>query len=103
MGSIPSCIGNLTNLIEFQIGNDASLGTYTVDVTGTIPLSMNRLTNLELLIISNTKLTGNVLSRKHFHFETMWLFQINNNNFNGTIVIVFVIYLYQILNYLVIH
>ncbi len=51
IGTIPSCIGQMTKLTGLQ--------WYSNKLTGSIPTSIGQLTNLLVLILSTNSLTGN--------------------------------------------
>ena len=72
IGSIPSEIGNLTNLTELYL--------YFNQLTGSIPSEIVNLTNLERLKLYNNQLTG-VIPESICDLNIDWS---NSNNFNIT-------------------
>ena len=75
-GSIPSSIGDLTNLIN--------LNFLINDLTGTIPLSIENLTSLETLDLAGNDLTGSIPSEIGSLTSLTYL-DIENNQLTGSI------------------
>jgi hypothetical protein len=75
-GSIPSEIGNLTNLESLYLNNN--------QLTGLIPSEIGNLTNLTSLNLSNNQLTGSIPSEigNLTNLERLWL---NDNQLTGSI------------------
>ncbi len=75
-GSIPTEIGNLTNLISLYLGNNS--------LSGSIPTEIGNLTNLRNLGLSNNSLSGSIPTEigNLTNLISLWL---SNNNLSGSI------------------
>ncbi|MEM9886848.1 MAG: S8 family serine peptidase [Bacteroidota bacterium] len=75
-GSIPSTLGNLTNLVTFRL--------YDNELTGHIPISLNRLHLLSALDLSSNQLTGTIPDSLG-DMTNLTVFDFSDNQLNGTI------------------
>jgi len=99
-GTIPSALGNLTNLTELNLRDNQLTGTIPPELgnlsnleelwlghnqlSGTIPSELGKLSNLIHLAITHTPLSGSIPSAlgNLTNLEILWL---NNNDLSGTI------------------
>jgi Leucine-rich repeat (LRR) protein len=99
-GSIPSELGNLTNLerlslfgnqltgsIPSELGNLSHLESLSLDnnqLTGSIPNELGNLNNLQVLILSNNRLTGSIPTELS-NLNNLWRIELDNNQLTGSI------------------
>ena len=99
-GTIPTVLGNLTNLESLylthndltgsilpELGNLANLeylNLYGNQLTGSIPSSLGNLTNLEYLYLTDNDLTGSIPPELG-NLANLEILQLNNNQLTGTI------------------
>jgi Leucine-rich repeat (LRR) protein len=77
-GTIPECLGSsLTNLAQFVVQNNS--------LEGTIPTSFQKLTMLELLDFAINNFTGTFLDDWIENFSSLKQLSFNRNNFDGTL------------------
>ena len=76
-GSIPSSIGNITNLKILGLGNNNT-------ITGNIPVEISNLTNLTVLDLFNNQLTGTIPSQLG-NLTNLIQLRIGQNQLSGNI------------------
>ncbi|CBI31014.3 unnamed protein product, partial [Vitis vinifera] len=75
-GSIPTGIGNLTNLIELDLGAN--------DLIGLIPTTLGRLQKLQLLHIARNRIRGSI-PNDLFHLKNLGYLHLSSNKLFGSI------------------